>query len=83
MINNSRDDEVTAALMEMLELSRQYNYDSVMQAGIMFIVAMCMQGGAEVDEMDSVASAFDEAFRDNWKIAYAVRSQYVAEPGHA
>lgn len=81
---DARTDEVTKVLMQMMSISSNVNYMNVMQAGVMFMVFMCMQGGAEVDDMDTALSAFDEAFKEHWKIAFAVRSQYISDvAGHA
>ena len=84
MTNQEVDsDEVTQALIRMMDMSKEMDYSSVMQAGIMFIVAMCMQGGADPEDIDTAAAALLDQFKSHWKIAFSVRAQYVGPVGHA
>ena len=76
-------DEVTKALIGMMKMSKSMDYSSVMQAAIMFIVAMYLQSGSDPDSMETVAAELLDEFRSHWKIAFSMRAQYIGPVGHA
>jgi hypothetical protein len=82
-VKNKTEDEVVNLMIEIMRVSSDHKWEHVMEASVMHIVAMCMQGGAQVDELEPALTVLNELFKHNWKTAFAVRAHFIAPAGHA